>query len=433
MVSASFKRAQGNVEDELDERRKRLADKLFKEEAQLQHELRSAQITAEERRSKLEKRARDLMAQREAERENFAEEMLYRQWRENCDGVRAGDSKAITLHYADERMKQVAQKQAVLLANDAEHRAFDAMMERERLKLENRFQQDLKRRKERDDEAVRVLNEQVADLHIRRELAAEVQKKEVEELKARWKEQDAAAEAEQQAIYARNKRLGEELVAFNKQKQAEVRAADERERAFDSAMVEEAIRQAREEEDRENELKDQKKEQDRMYRSHLAILMQKEAVSEAERESLIASEQAKSEAKRQAEQDKADLARAKLMEEVVADRRRQAAERLQAMQVSHAEKQAERERLQQEMDIVAKIEQDYQLKLRAERLQHRLDVEAQMRAKEAAKIKQKEEARLEFLGAREAEQQYLENIQKDAQKPKEVQPYFGRKTTKWYS
>lgn len=310
---------------------------------------------------------------------------------------------------------------------------FDAMMERERLKKEQRYQQDLKRRKEREDEAVQVLNEQVADNVSQREKEKVKAAIEVEEMKARWRAQDEAHEAEMQAQYAKNKRMAEELQEFNLLKQAEIKAAQDADRAIDLAIVEEAMRKAREEEDREAELLYQKKEQDRMYRKHLALLMQKEIVSTAERKALIAEEQAKTEAKRQAVLDKENAARAKLMAEVAADRERQIAEHKAAIAHAQAEKLVERERMQEELKVVAGIEQEYQLKLRAERMQHRLDIEAQMLAKEASKLKAREEAHFEFLGAKDAEEDYNRYIRIDALKPKEVVPNFGRKSTKWFS
>ncbi len=184
-----------------------MAELLYEEELQLQAEMQASQLNAEDRRSQLEKRAKALISTREQERDDFAREMLYKHWRENCDGVRSDDSKRITLHFASLRKDQMSEKQQTIASEKEEKRLFDEMYERERLKLENRYQQDVKRRKERDEEAVRVLNDQLADVMLRKKEAVVAQKKEVEELKNRWKAQDDAAEQVKQALYAKNKRF----------------------------------------------------------------------------------------------------------------------------------------------------------------------------------------------------------------------------------
>ena len=54
----------------------------------------SSEVTQEERMERIRKRAYELKAKREAEREAFVEECYERQWRDACDDLRAFDSKA---------------------------------------------------------------------------------------------------------------------------------------------------------------------------------------------------------------------------------------------------------------------------------------------------------------------------------------------------
>mmetsp|Transcript_19661 Transcript_19661/g.63889 ORF Transcript_19661/g.63889 Transcript_19661/m.63889 type:complete len:488 (+) Transcript_19661:3-1466(+) len=428
-----YEALKAGMEASLDERRAKLAAKLQSEEQAYMAELESSQHSSDVRRKQLEQRAIELMAQREQERVDFANEMLYRHWRENCDGVRQGDSQAITDHYAALRKAQEHEKVTKKSLEVAEKKAMDEMMERERLKQEARHVQAAARRKERDDEAVRVLNDQVLDMQRRRELAKEEAAVDVEVMKARWAEQNAEAARAMQAVYAKNKKIGEELLAFNIQKQSELAAEEAKERAEDEAMVSEAMRQAQEEADREAELKDQKKEQDRMYRQHLQLLMIKEQESEEERDRLIKLEEEKHEAKRLAAKKLEEDARALLMREVHEDRQRQLANKEHMKVVAAEEKMLERMRMQEESRVIAGIEQEYQLQLKADRLANRMDLEAQMRAKDALKQKSKDELEREFLGAQQAEKNYQAYIAKDAEQPRQVQAFYGRKSTKWFS
>lgn len=428
-----FEGLKARAEADLDARRERLAAKLYAEESQLQEELISSKETPEERRAALEARARALMEQRENERVHFAEQMLYRQWREGCDGVRAGDSRAITVATVEARGSQIAEKAAAMDAELREKKEFDEMYERERLKKEKRYAMEVKLRKERDEQALRVLDEQCADIHERRLEQEQVVKQDVAEMKARWAAEERAHQAEVAARLERNKVIGEELQAFNVQKQAELAQIKARDEAFDMQLINEALRQAQEEEDRENELKDRKKEQDRMYRTHLTMLMVKEAEDESERDRLIEEQQLKYEAKRQAQKDAEQAARDKLMAEVHADRERQIAQKARERQLVAEEKILERKRMEAEMAEIAAIENEYQAEAHAQSVQNRLDIEAQIRYKESIDRKAKEDQAQAWQGALQAEQDYQKMIEYDAAQTRPVHPNFARKSTKWFS
>ena len=417
----------------MDARRERLASKLYAEEAQLQGELVASRETPEERRANLEQRARALMEQRENERVHFAEQMLYRQWREGCDGVRAGDSKAITVATVEAREDQLVDKEAAKEAAVLEKKEFDEMYERERLKKEKRYAMEVKLRKERDELALRVLDEQVNDIRERRVEQEQVVKEDVAEMKLRWAAEERAHKAEVAARLEKNKIIGEELQQFNIQKQSEMAANKARDEAFDLQLIEEAMRAAQEEEDRENELKDRKKEQDRMYRTHLTMLMVKEAESEEERDKLVEAQQLQHEAKRQAEKDAEQVARDKLMQEVRLDRDRQMAQKAQMRQQIADEKIYERQRMEAEMAEMAAIEQEFSAQAHAQSVQNRLDIEAQIQYKESLERKAKEDQAQAWQGALQAEKDYQGMIDYDQAQTRPTHPNFARKSTKWFS
>eukprot|EP00227_Mantoniella_beaufortii_P020626 CAMPEP_0197591374 /NCGR_PEP_ID=MMETSP1326-20131121/13039_1 /TAXON_ID=1155430 /ORGANISM="Genus nov. species nov., Strain RCC2288" /LENGTH=473 /DNA_ID=CAMNT_0043156787 /DNA_START=201 /DNA_END=1619 /DNA_ORIENTATION=- len=408
-----FDALKAQAEATLDARRERLAGKLYSEEAALQDELKTTQETPEERRAALEGRARALMEQREQERVKFADQMLYQQWREGCDGVRAGDSRAITVATTEARFLQVEEKEAAKMQEATEKHQFDAMYERERLKKEKRYALEVKLRKELDEAALRVLDEQCADIRERRNDQEQVVKQDVAEMKARWSAEERAHQVEVSAKLEKNKIIGEELITFNIMKQQELAAAKQRDDAFDMQLIGEAIRAAEEEQDRENELKDRKKEADRMYRTHLGMLMAKEAESEEERDRLIAEQLHKHEAKRQAEKDAEEAARQKLMAEVVVDRDRQMAEKAVHRRIIADEKIVERQRMEAEMADMASIEHEYSAMAHAQAVQNRLDIEAQIQYKESLERKAKEDQAQAWQGALAAEDDYQKMINYD--------------------
>jgi len=112
LLPLRFEALKAQAEANVDARRRKLAAKLHAEELALQQELVANQVTPEERRAALEKRAVDLVRRREEERVAFAEQMLYRQWREGCDGVRQGDSNLQLRAAVEGRSSQLEEKAA---------------------------------------------------------------------------------------------------------------------------------------------------------------------------------------------------------------------------------------------------------------------------------------------------------------------------------
>ena len=103
------------------------------------------------------------------------------------------------------RSEQVERKAAEKEADLREKDAFDALYEEERLKKEARHARDVEERKRRDEEAVRLLDDQVYENLGRRAEAAEAKRRDVDELKQKWaaEEEKAAAEAAARAEKAR--------------------------------------------------------------------------------------------------------------------------------------------------------------------------------------------------------------------------------------
>jgi hypothetical protein len=91
----------------LEERRQRLAALLQQEEEELKAELVASQLTPEQRRQQMAARARQLAAAREAERQQIAQELLDRAFRESCDPLRAQYSQQIVMRTKEEREQQV--------------------------------------------------------------------------------------------------------------------------------------------------------------------------------------------------------------------------------------------------------------------------------------------------------------------------------------
>merc|ERR1711865_417078 len=116
--------------------------------------------------------------------------------------------------------------------------------------------------------------------------------------------------------------------------------------------------------------------------------------------------------------DRENAARGMLMREVYEDRQRQIGEHQDSKQRARDEKVYERLRMEEEMKVVAEIESQYEMQLRAERKQNQLDLMGQMASKEAAKEKKASEDERIFALAQESEKNYVGFIRAEDDKEK---------------
>ena len=90
------------------------------------------------------------------------------------------------------RKAQLDEKLAKKRAEEEEKRYYDAEYEKLRLKKEERFLADVAAQEKLKAEAIRALDEQVAQVSSRRVAEVEVAKSEVEQMKQRWAEEEDA-------------------------------------------------------------------------------------------------------------------------------------------------------------------------------------------------------------------------------------------------
>jgi hypothetical protein len=97
------------------------------------------------------------------------------------------------------------------------------------------------------------------------------------------------------------------------------------------------------------------------------------------------------------------------------------------------EKEYERQRMEAELAEMTALEREYTAQANAQRIQNRLDIEAQIHYKESLQQKKREEAQQAWEGAQQAEKEYQQMIDYDAAQAKPAAPNYARKATKWYS
>merc|ERR1719182_342648 len=99
--------------------------------------------TPEERKVRMEARAKELGDKREAERQEFVRAQYERQWRLACDPLREKESQAILRATNAARAYQIGEKM-----QEQENRVFDAMWEQDRLNKLGREEREEAARKQ---------------------------------------------------------------------------------------------------------------------------------------------------------------------------------------------------------------------------------------------------------------------------------------------
>ncbi|KAK9818145.1 hypothetical protein WJX72_007779 [[Myrmecia] bisecta] len=426
-----FEALKARREADIERRRGLLAQKLQWEEAQLQQELIASQVTAEQRRAELADRARRLAAAREAERQEQANRLLEQQFRESCDVLREVESHNKLQHVVDQRSSQIMEKQQIRHHNAAQEQHWAQLWEQDRLRKEQQYADNVARARAQYAEIGQLLDVQCSENQARRVEAEARHMDDVAEMKAAWAAQDAAEKAHEQADRAHKQQLAAEVKEFNRMKLAELAAIEAAERDLDNKLVVEAMRRAAEEEAREAAAKEGRRDEQMRYRKHLALLLQKEQQDTAEQDSMIEKALAEQQAKRDAEQAARDAARQRLMDEVTRAQTDQM--RLHEYERQKAREDCLAERLAQEADaaLAEQAEAEKQARLRREELKHRLDIQAQILAKQQRRMGEEEQKRAEAQQAAAAEQQFQAKV-KATLANANVQPYHGRRKVDWF-
>jgi len=277
------------------------------------------------------------------------------------------------------------------------------------------------------------MGQQVKEMTAKRTYMEDLRQQEIAELKARWKQEEEDQKKQEFSQHQKNQALVEELRAFNTMKQKEYSVQLEKEREEDRKIVQEAIAKAKEDEEREKEISERQRDDARKYREHLKIQMQKEHEDETDRDILIAQAEkeqwAKIEAVRKAQED----ARNKLMEEVIESRNQQIAKKRNDKMMMHHDREKDRVRILKELKELEEIEKDSLARVKAERKQHQLDIQAQIVSKQERRDQLRKFEEHEYDLALESEKKYKSIIDNLLTNQGEPQSYFGRKTSKWYT
>lgn len=312
----------------------------------------------------------------------------------------------------------------------AERQMYGEMWERERLKKEQRYQDDMRKIRENNAATTKVLDEQMANVHSRKLEEEAARQAEIAVLHAQWKAADAEAAAADLSRRQQEEARIREVKAFNDLKAAMDQQRLDEDKQEDLKYVTMAMQKAAEEDAREREAKDNRRKDALEYRRQLHELAIREAEDTNAQDALIAEAAARQAAKYDAEQEAKDEARRKLMAEVLAERRQQMEEKAFKAETSRAAEFEEMERARLDAMKLRDLEEELRLADKQGRMQQRLDIQAQIWAKEQRAAAEEEQRYREAENAREAEQRYLQVVNKAEDMGPRTD--FRRKKVEWY-
>lgn len=420
------------AEDALNRRRAQLSRLLENERRVYEAEIEASFETPEQAKERMFARARQLQAQREAERRAELEKLELKRFRQQSDLLRACESKQRVLAATGERAAQLDEKEAIEAQLAAEEREFAEKWEAERLRRAR--EEEEKERKRR--EAHMALKADIDSMvELKRGMTTELDSAARESDRAtleRWSAERQAVEERARARKEREREEYERVVAMNVREEAEKRLLLEREKAEDVRRLQETL--AREAEQARAE-RDAKEAAKRAAQAHRKALEEQMAI-EAEETSYLDDMQKEFEAamwkKRQDQWDVEAEARRRLMEEVDAGRKHQMRLREEAEAAERARAAADAEMLRSRIRSLEETEASKRAEQAALLQAQQAYVLAQMEDKERRARLQAQQDFLEGKLMAKEEARYVAKVQTLLADPA-PETQFRRKAAQWYS
>jgi trichoplein keratin filament-binding protein len=219
-VGRITQRLEASREANLETRRSKLRSILQSDALELKKELSALSETPQERRAKLNEKAAQLREEKERKRAEYVEEQLRRQFRMTTDELRsAGDKKMMKLCETDRR-QQIELKALNKSAEELEKARWKEIGEMNREKLIERERQEIEAKKRMDALTYDEIGTQLELIKAQREKQKQIQAEEAEELSRIMKEEEQKEKQnlKQHAERAAAQRV--EILKYNSQVQA---------------------------------------------------------------------------------------------------------------------------------------------------------------------------------------------------------------------
>lgn len=409
-----------NHKEQLQQRRRKLAEKLSAEQSAYEKEMVDREETPAQRMDKMAVRAYELKKRREDERKTFVQEKLYQQWRSGIDDLRSMDSKIVELRTVADRDYQLDEKAAVKAEEKAHDEFYNRIWHEGYLAKIEREEREKALKHERNDQQVKTLAVQMEMKDQNTQKEREQEELLAQEMNKVWKaqeEEEKAAAVRERILAKAERKKADEYMAIQ---QAHRTEDDRLEREFDKQFIEGVLNRERKLAKIEEEERRKAKQKAVEFTEALKIEMARKAESE---EVLIRMQHEESEkqwAKRYAKWEKEEYARRKLMEDVYRGRSDQV--QLKSEMRSKLKEELEKERLGVEQDIK---QQEIESKEREEndkiaQRQHQEELYRQMDFHQVQRHRQLQQHAIEQRQAAIAEEKIRRAVQGEKERSNQI-------------
>ncbi|EAX88798.1 hypothetical protein TVAG_436250 [Trichomonas vaginalis G3] len=396
------RRAQERVkkyQDELEERRNKLAQLLENEENQYSVEIQNTVETPAKRRDRLKQQLTALRTRRQEEHDKYVAEKNEQGWRDSCDPLRHQVSEALQRQVIKERDQQVIEKELERQKGDQAEEQYAATVK------ENVAKWKEEQANAKDDHRQKLMQNRetwLAQMNEKSQLVKtqkEQEYKESLEFRTTVESQIKAAKeaAEKKAQQQAERR--QELDKLNSEQIATRRKIIEDDKALDAkyaAQAAEELRQQEEDELVERIVRNRKAE---MNRKLFETQLNKKAAEDNRSEMFLQRAQQEANDRDDELRRKDAEARRKLMLDAVDDRIKTIQLHENEKIKQRQEKLAETKRLEEELEFEKQIEQEEkeQRLLRIKNQYEMLQAQSRMKAEREAKEKAEDAARVKAM------------------------------------
>ena len=407
-------------EEELEERRRKLAAKLQREEAMYQKEFNDNLETPEQVRQQMAKKLFELKKKRMEEKDEMVAQANEKRMRENTDELRLADSKFYTQQCALEREEQLREKKRRRDQEIFEEMLFAKMWDIDMKKKVEREKREKMEKEQRVKETMDIISWQNKTKAEQERMEKQKIDQERQILNENWKlEAEKEKEMERQR-HLLNKERNLELIRHN-QMEIQVRDQEEaKERERDKFLLQQALDREKAMEELEKQEKEERRRDAKELQEHYKQQSDDAAREEAMIEHLTRLEEEKQRKIQEDKWRKEDEARIQLLREVYESR----AQNIENKKMIRKEEQnnvhREKDELDRALEQQNREHQEKVLKQKMGKSVHQSDVLKQIGEKERGKRKDYQETMFEQRAMKLAELDYIRKIDTENTKNTEM-------------
>ena len=395
----------------LDLRRKKLSERLNKEEAMYHSELISIQESPEDVRRRMEKRLKELREKRLNDRSENIQKLQERRFYEATDELRKNNSEAFAMECYLEQENQMLDK---LKKREKEKREemfyvklneYDMAKKREKEKKEEKIKKNKLNNIYQYQQWQREQNEKVIKFH------HEIDSLEKQKLKEQWQRDELKDKENERQRRIMNKQIYLDIEKFNKKEEAHRKKMEEFEKKKDKELIQSIVEREKAMDLLDKKEKERKKKEFQQNRVYLEYKINQKKEAEIWMDK-IAQDEAEQEYKKEQEKwNKEDQKRIELLKDVYKEREK-------ALIYQKKIKEDEKNSIIQERSILDKEIGEYYDKVeeinKAEALkrkQHQNQLLYQIKEKDELRKKERQDIFYEERASKLWEKEYQNKIQ----------------------